>query len=1109
MLTRKLAAFLVVFFLSAVNPAAAIDFEWDGGAGDNLWGSFLGPESNWSPNSTPNPPDRIVLTGGSLAGPVTIDLDGPRFIQGISADGVEGTYTFINGGAGALTLLASADAAVFTRNGSGLTIDNDLLLNAADTLQVNVQPNGGKITVGGNIASSALAGTTTLMPTVSNPSLPVGVEIGGEISDGTAQTAVSAGFDNNILHTGTVRITGANTYTGATRVNIGTLEFDSIANIGGGVNALGQPASGDSTIGIGTAASGQSSAALRYIGSGGASNRVISLEGKSGDTARIESSGTGALVLSGGIVNAANNETLVLGGSNGDNNAISGTITSGGSGVTVNLRKEGNGKWILSGESPTLDGFLTIDAGELVVTSSLGSTTDNTGRLQIESGATLSLDGGFMNVLDFNNFSGDGFNFRSGELRVAAGTSAGGSGTFTIGTDGAGELQLNGGSGVFDDVTLQGADDTVSISGGGTWTFDNLDNSAGGSITATGANIEIDGDGVFTHRVNSGTSQIESRIEGTGGFTKQGNGTLEFTFGGQHSYTGPTRIEGGTLRMVGSNGVSTASPVFVGAGATLDLVGATGGEAFGPLTGAGTITTADTMGVEIFTGGENVTFSGSITGGGRLAKSSSGRQTLTGANTYTGATEINNDGGTLEIATGGSIIGTSNVALGDAILSVTGGTIDTPGNIRPGANSAVFNITAGLVKANAIDRTVTTLYLHDFNWTGGTVHLLSATQIAGGQTEINKPFEDSLTVDSDMKLIVDETLTVGLNGTLDISGGEVQADTILTDVNGVVNFNSGTMRLRDNQTLNAARLDQLDLAAPLGSNKSLIIDGTATIQAPIVLTGGTFSAGVVVNSENLILSSGTLNVTASDLDVADGEVLDVTSGMIVNVTSGALNVADGGEFNAINATLSFDDGVSNEGDINLINSTVDGGLVNGTGGSANLLGSNTFNGDLTLSGSSNLFIDIGGSGAGEFDSVGVFGNSTATLDGSLNVSLVDGFNPTAGEQFTVLTAAAITDNGLTLGGLSAGRFSLLVSGSSVILEALAGLAGDYNNDGTVDAADYTVWRDGLGSTFTIADYQVWRNNYGATAGGGSRSVPEPSTVLLMVVACAAWGRFRR
>ncbi|QDT67257.1 Soluble aldose sugar dehydrogenase YliI precursor [Planctomycetes bacterium MalM25] len=56
--------------------------------------------------------------------------------------------------------------------------------------------------------------------------------------------------------------------------------------------------------------------------------------------------------------------------------------------------------------------------------------------------------------------------------------------------------------------------------------------------------------------------------------------------------------------------------------------------------------------------------------------------------------------------------------------------------------------------------------------------------------------------------------------------------------------------------------------------------------------------------------------------------------------------------------------------------------------------------------------------------------------------------------------------------------------------------GDFNADGVVDAADYTVWRDGLGSP---AEYAAWQANYGATAvtwTAPSQGVPEPTTVLL-------------
>ena len=52
-------------------------------------------------------------------------------------------------------------------------------------------------------------------------------------------------------------------------------------------------------------------------------------------------------------------------------------------------------------------------------------------------------------------------------------------------------------------------------------------------------------------------------------------------------------------------------------------------------------------------------------------------------------------------------------------------------------------------------------------------------------------------------------------------------------------------------------------------------------------------------------------------------------------------------------------------------------------------------------------------------------------------------------------------------------------------------------DGTVNAADYTVWQDGLGGAYTVADYGIWKGNFGATsATGSSIAVPEPAALLL-------------
>jgi hypothetical protein len=93
----------------------------------------------------------------------------------------------------------------------------------------------------------------------------------------------------------------------------------------------------------------------------------------------------------------------------------------------------------------------------------------------------------------------------------------------------------------------------------------------------------------------------------------------------------------------------------------------------------------------------------------------------------------------------------------------------------------------------------------------------------------------------------------------------------------------------------------------------------------------------------------------------------------------------------------------------------------------------------------------------------------------------------------------------------------------------AGAPGDYNNNGVVDAADYTVWRDHLGQTFQLpneapnvspgtvdaSDYSAWKAHFGATpnadtdlfirsmeidGAGPGGAVPEPSTFVYLVTA---------
>jgi hypothetical protein len=86
----------------------------------------------------------------------------------------------------------------------------------------------------------------------------------------------------------------------------------------------------------------------------------------------------------------------------------------------------------------------------------------------------------------------------------------------------------------------------------------------------------------------------------------------------------------------------------------------------------------------------------------------------------------------------------------------------------------------------------------------------------------------------------------------------------------------------------------------------------------------------------------------------------------------------------------------------------------------------------------------------------------------------------------------------------------------VIAPTAAGLDGDYNDDGQVDAADYVMFRKLFGTTSTLPNdpdvgttidqdqYDTWRENYGENVmGSGGGPVPEPASWALALSAAFA------
>ncbi|MGF6421685.1 autotransporter-associated beta strand protein [Lelliottia sp. 489] len=185
--------------------------------------------------------------------------------------------------------------------------------------------------------------------------------------------------------------------------------------------------------------------------------------------------------------------------------------------------------------------------------------------------------------------------------------------------------------------------------------------------------------------------------------TKAGQGTLILSE--QNSYTGNTRINGGTVQTNVENAFARSSAVSVAAGATLNLNDFS--QSANNLSGAGAVK----LGSATLTANnsQDTLFSGAITGSGKLVKEGGNALTLSGTNTFSGGASIN--AGTMTALTGaalgsGTITNNSNMTLafdGNSSvvnLLVGNGTLNKEGNggavlLQTGSTAGEVNVNAG------------------------------------------------------------------------------------------------------------------------------------------------------------------------------------------------------------------------------------------------------------------------------------------------------------------------------------------------------------------------------------------------------------------------------
>jgi uncharacterized protein YjbI with pentapeptide repeats len=148
-----------------------------------------------------------------------------------------------------------------------------------------------------------------------------------------------------------------------------------------------------------------------------------------------------------------------------------------------------------------------------------------------------------------------------------------------------------------------------------------------------------------------------------------------------------------------------------------------------------------------------------------------------------------------------------------------------------------------------------------------------------------------------------------------------------------------------------------------------------------------------------------------------------------------------------------------------------------------------------------------------------------TLDGMLELSFTPDVDVAAqvGRSFALFDWTGVTPTGAfdVVSEYEWDLSSLYTSGVVTLTAAEPILAGDYNSDGVVDAADYTVWRDNVeapagtlpndpnAGPIGAAQYASWRDNYGRSSLADAPAVPEPATRLLAIgVSLITLGRTR-
>ena len=320
--------------------------------------------------------------------------------------------------------------------------------------------------------------------------------------------------------------------------------------------------------------------------------------------------------------------------------------------------------------------------------------------------------------------------------------------------------------------------------------------------------------------------------------------------------------------------------------------------------------------------------------------------------------------------------------------------------------------------------------------------------------------------------------------------------------------------------------DIIGMGSELVSEEQLFVGlnsgGAMRISGGAHVRNGTGQMGVSLGSIGMVSISGPGSqwINSGDLyvGVAGTARLTVTSGGVASA-GGLLSVGANGVV---------------EGDSTVAADVHNGGTVSPGVSTISEIGTLHVSGDYTQTAAGDLDLQL--ASLASFDKLSI--NGHATLGGTLSGAAFNGYSPTVGDTFQILTATegitgafAALDFPMLISGVNGPRWVAIYSNSDVILKFVDPQIGDYNRNGVVDAGDYVVWRNSLGQSVAhgagadgsdngvidAADYAVWKAHFGETLGSSGvasdSAVPEPSSWRSFVVGvgilCLAFGRDSR